>query len=442
MRNYMPIMRSLRSRLGPVAFAAAVALPLAGCEDKLLEFTDPDIITDAGSASGAIALLNGVVQRFTTMTNGQQGPDALFAYSGLLADEWRSGDTFEQRNQADIRNVPEQNTFLNSPFLNLNRVRSQGVSAISALRRFQPTPSSNIGLVYALTAFAENFAGEIYCNGIPFSETAADGTVTFGMPVTVDSAFKRAVASADSALKYIEGTNGANVANLARVIKGRALLNLNRPADAALAVGAVPTSFSYRITHSVNTTTNQIWALNPGARRYVVADREGGNGLPFVSARDPRVVTSTPTPLAFDSQTPFVALTNYGQFDPVVIANGIEARLIEAEAALRANDVTTWLARLNTARATRNDLPPLTDPGTLAARVDRTFYERGFWMFGTGHRLGDLRRLIRQHGRSASTVFPTGAFHKGGNYGTDVNLPISFDERNNPNFNGCLDRNP
>jgi len=69
------------------------------------------------------------------------------------------------------------------------------------------------------------------------------------------------------------------------------------------------------------------------------------------------------------------------------------------------------------------------------------FRERAFWMFGTGHRLGDLRRLIRQYGRTAETIFPTGAYPKGGNYSTDVNIPLSADEANNPHFAGCTDRN-
>ncbi|HEX9895877.1 MAG TPA: hypothetical protein VGA78_18240 [Gemmatimonadales bacterium] len=442
MRTYtLTSARAFRFRLGTAAIMAAV-LPLSGCEDDFLEYTDPDIITDANSASGAIALRNGVVQRFTQMVNGMQGPDALFIYSGLVADEWRSGDTFEQRNQADIRSIPEENTFLDDVLLRLNQVRTQGRSAINSLRQFVPTPTSNVGLMFALTGFVENLAGEAYCNGIPFSELADDGTPVFADPVTVDSAFRRAVASADSALKYVTGTDGPKVADLARIVKGRALLNLNQPADAAAAVTTVATSFEYQVFHSSITTTNQTWALNAGARRYVVADNEGGNGLPFVSAADPRVVTATPTPLSFDSQTPFVALTNFGQFDPMTVAGGIEARLIEAEAALRAGDAAGWLAKLNEARATRTDLPALADPGSEAARVDLTFYERAFWMFATGHRLGDLRRLVRQYGRGAETVFPTGAFHKGGSYGSDLNIPISFDERNNPNFTGCLDRNP
>ena len=55
--------------------------------------------------------------------------------------------------------------------------------------------------------------------------------------------------------------------------------------------------------------------------------------------------------------------------------------------------------------------------------------------------LGDLRRLVRQYGRTQDQVFPTGTFFKNGNCGTDVNLPITTDELNNPSFTGCIDRN-
>jgi hypothetical protein len=61
-------------------------------------------------------------------------------------------------------------------------------------------------------------------------------------------------------------------------------------------------------------------------------------------------------------------------------------------------------------------------------------------VFGRGQRLSDLRRLIRQYGRTQDQVFPTGAFHKGGNFGADVKLPVPDAELTNPNFKGCLDR--
>ena len=85
-------------------------------------------------------------------------------------------------------------------------------------------------------------------------------------------------------------------------------------------------------------------------------------------------------------------------------------------------------------------LGPLTDPGTPAARLSLHFREKAFWTFSRGQRLGDMRRLVTQYKRLVTDVFPIGIHYKGGDYGADVNFPIVTDERNNPKFNGCLDR--
>jgi len=72
--------------------------------------------------------------------------------------------------------------------------------------------------------------------------------------------------------------------------------------------------------------------------------------------------------------------------------------------------------------------------------VLQVFHERAFWMYLTGHREGDLRRLIRQYGFAATSVFPIGVDVNGIAYGPDVNFSISEDEDNNPNFHGCTNR--
>jgi hypothetical protein len=83
-------------------------------------------------------------------------------------------------------------------------------------------------------------------------------------------------------------------------------------------------------------------------------------------------------------------------------------------------------------------------PTTKAAAIDLLYKERGFWFWITGHRLGDMRRLITVYQRDAETVFPTGPMATAtspipGNYGTSTSVTIPFSERNNPKFQGCLD---
>jgi hypothetical protein len=78
-------------------------------------------------------------------------------------------------------------------------------------------------------------------------------------------------------------------------------------------------------------------------------------------------------------------------------------------------------------------------------REDITFRERAFWMFGTGHRLGDMRRLIRQYHRPTASIFPSGLqpylTEPPNVYGSLVNLEPSASEfDNNPNYHGCFNR--
>jgi starch-binding outer membrane protein, SusD/RagB family len=105
--------------------------------------------------------------------------------------------------------------------------------------------------------------------------------------------------------------------------------------------------------------------------------------------------------------------------------------------------------RLNPNTAAIGVLPNLAAADTVSAggAVNLLFNERARWLWLTAHRLGDLRRLVRPvasggYGRADAAVWPTGAYFKGGTYGTDENFPLPVTEQNNPNFRGCLDRNP
>ena len=112
----------------------------------------------------------------------------------------------------------------------------------------------------------------------------------------------------------------------------------------------------------------------------------------------------------------------------------------EAEAALNASNPALWLSKLTEARAPYSMTAPV-DPGTAAGRVDLMFRERAFAMFATSHRMGDLRRLVRQYGRDPEKVWPSGAYHKNGlTRGIDQNMVVPATEKNNPNFTACINR--
>jgi hypothetical protein len=424
---------------------------LAACTPgDALDVTDPDIInpSDVLTPAGADAVRIGALARFSTATSGSE---SFFLIGGLFSDEYNNSDTFISRQEIDQRLTTLDNSDLLEAVRFSNRARLSAMQAIPLLQQFkQGGPTRDVAEMFFVQAFTENDMAEHMCDGLVFSSVDLDGTEHYGSPITTTQAFERAVAHADSGLAVISGTTAADnrIRYALQVTKARALLNLNRAADAATAVAGVPTNFAYLINHTVTADANATWDLNNSARRYSVSTGEGQNGLNFATAGDPRLPVclgttagctagtqrnrddNTPIPLYVQKKWP-------EQTSDVAVSSGIEARLIEAEAQLRAGNYAAaggTLAILNTLRATVTGLTPLAAAATDAARVDQLFRERAFWLFGTGHRTGDLRRLIRApYDRAANTVFPVGEWHKQGSYGTDVNLPVPNAERNNPN---------
>src|SRR5215217_5544311 len=88
---------------GGLALTAACSGSLS---DNLLTAVDPDIInpSDVNSVDGAEGLRLGVLRRLVTMTGEPvANTEGVWFTSGLLADEWKSGDTFVQRDETDKR---------------------------------------------------------------------------------------------------------------------------------------------------------------------------------------------------------------------------------------------------------------------------------------------------------------------------------------------------
>jgi len=454
--------QTLNSRRRGAAAAALLLLVAAGCmsTDRILSVEDPDIINpaDVQSPAGANAVRIGALARFNTATSGDE---SLFLLGGMLGDEWINGDSFIDRQQIDQRVIVTSNSFLTTASRAINRARLSALQATQLMKQYNASaPGWQPAEMYFVEGYTENLMGEDYCNGLVFS-SIVDGKEQYGSQITDQAAFAQALAHVDSGLALVTGstTDDVRVRNALAVLRGRILLNIgpSRYAEAATSVAAVPTSFKYQELHALTATTNSIWSLNNSNRRYSVAANEGTNGLNYSTANDPRIPVCQGGDSACkangvsqasrdDLGKPFtVQLIWPTAASSVTIVSGIEARLIEAEAAQAAGNPGAAIAALNAARATVPGLAPLADPGTDPARVDLIFRERAFWMFSTGHRLGDMRRLIRQYGRAADTVFPVGPWHKGGNYGTDVNVPIPQAEVNNPNLPAsgqtCLDRN-
>lgn len=425
-------------------------LPLAGC--GLLDTEQPNII-DPGtinSPEGAQSLRLGAISDFAFVKDGDgtQFDDGLILVGGLLADEFLHSTTPPSQQEIDQRTTALLNPSLSDLYRNLHRARAGAENAAAALQEFLVFPDStpDVAEMQAIAGFTYLYFGENFCSGVPFSRVSGDSLI-FGAPQTTVQTFQLALAKFDSALAQPGlALDDGTITNLALVGRGRALLNLDLFTEAAAAVSAVPTEFVYATEHAESPVRlqNAIWSYTNGYL-WSVADSEGVAGLPYRSALDPRVPWTDFEDTGLDLITPQYSLDKYPDASaPVPVADGIEARLIEAEAELAANNFSGMTTILNDLRAFFPDLGlgNLANPGSEDEAEDQLFSERAFWLFATGHRLGDMRRLLRFYGRPEDTVFPTGPYHKGGSYGTDVNLPIPIEEENNPNFTGCFDRAP
>jgi hypothetical protein len=435
------------------AVGAFAALLFAGC--GLLDTQQPNII-DPGtlnSPAGAESIRTGALADFAFAKDGDgtQFQDGLILVAGLLSDEFVHSTTPPSEQEIDQRSTARLTPSLSDAYRNMHKARAGAELAAESLRKYlvEPDSTTEIAEMQSIAGFAYLYFGEDFCSGVPFSKVRGD-TITYGQPETAEQTFTSALAKFDSALAQPGlALDDGTITSLAAVGRARALLDLDDYTDAAAAVSAVPSDFSYVTEHAESPLRlqNAIWSYtNSGL--WSVSDLEGGNGLPYISAEDPRVPVDSLdddgdgfADPGLDLITPQYFLLKYPDAAaPVPVADGTEARLIEAEAQLQANNFSGMRTTLNTLRQ-GTGLASLPTPASRDAAIDMLFSERAFWLYATGHRLGDMRRLIRVYGRDPETVFPTGAYHKNGQYGPDVNLPIPIEEDNNPNSHGCLDRN-
>src|SRR5690606_30691165 len=236
-------------------------------------------------------------------------------------------------------------------FRELSRARRSAERGDSLFRQFNGLESERAELL-ALAGFTYIYFGENYCTGVPFSEFNEEtDQFEFGTPLSTSEIFERALERFDEALPI--ASEDERILNLIRVGRGRALVNLGRFDEAAAAVADVPTEFAYLVEHSSNTSAqnNGVWNRVNNLGRWSVADdqgiayrtafEEGDTRVPyFIAAAGPQRVGQRQAALRFQQMKYPTRESN------VPVASGVEARLIEAEAALDAGQSGPWLTAL------------------------------------------------------------------------------------------------
>jgi starch-binding outer membrane protein, SusD/RagB family len=435
-----------RRVLAPALFAAGL-LGSTACSD-MLTVSDPTAIQESqiGTERIAVSFWRAALDRLDVISEAVRE-------TGMLTDEFFWNASNQDINYvypsngyvADKRDVTRYLALTSSggglqTYSGWQELRLLATVATRKLMPFSAKADHRVqlGELYALRGLAALRLAQNVCPGFPLNDIDAQYGPVFGPPLTTTQVLERALVDFDSAAIY--AADSARILDFVRVGRASVLVELGRYSDAATAATAVPDGYTY---------TGQV--VRPlgeyGSTERSVSDKEGSNGLDFVSAHDPRVETTyigmanNGVDSLFDIVRYMTGPDNNGA-TPLVLLSGVEARLIEAEAALNEHpDDGAWLDILNHLRATAVTpaLDDLDDPATTTERIDLLYRERAFWLFATDHRLGDLRRLMRVYGRAPETLFPTGTYRTGGPYGpmTSLPFPASLEAINNPAITGC-----
>ncbi len=455
MATHMAMRLSIR-----LVMVCASCIALTGCSlsDLVNNVELPSDIIDPKAVkneAGALQMYRATVIRLADVVGGGSTDDAYkqsFAVvSGVFTDEF----TLAQRDFGgwlrftDFRSTPTDGAdpyrgLHNEPYRGLHAVRSLARETRGLLRRYASSTSSDLmGHLFAIEGMADVLLAELYCSGIPLSTIDFESDYTLTRGFSTVEVYQQALALFDSADVLLR--DSTRIRHFLQIARARTLLGIGDYEAARVAIADVPSAYQYVLTYA--STRPKLVAR---MRDVELGSREGVNGLPFLDGTDPRTLLPS-----LSSAT-----------DPLVFSSGVEARLIEAEAALHAKE-SKWLSILNKLRTTCTTtdvcphpeppgdggvagLPLLSDPAEGASYSDATananrlaliFEERGYWLLLTGHRQGDLRRWVRMYQRPAETVYPVGPYNPGVEYGSDVNIPVpSVETQNNPLYGGCLNR--
>ena len=271
------MMRRLhQSRPAAAWVAVGAVLALAACtfdpKKELLEPQNPSIIgpEQVNSPTAADALRLGVLARLRSMT---QSADGAWLNAGLMADEWKSSNTFFQHQDIDRRSIPTNNAEVASIYGGYQGARGPAYTAIDGLNTYLPTPLYLAQMWFTL-GFAELQLGEYFCNGIPLGQTVG-GQAIYSKPYTDAEVFGIAISHLDSSLTLLGSASDTASLTLQyanRIAKARAQIQLGKFAEAATLVGPVPTNWRWLFTFVTTSGDNGLWNYNNSVKRFTVSD--------------------------------------------------------------------------------------------------------------------------------------------------------------------------
>jgi hypothetical protein len=415
-----------RRRRAPLAAALLLLAGTTACDtvDRLLTVNSPSRLAE----SSFLVPQNAVLISNSAIADFECAQGAYIVASGLAAGELVEGTQTAARWSYDRRDIEANQAQYASAgcaaigvYTPLNTARHTNDQAVSLLEGWSDAQVANRQRLIARNAAMAGYSIVLLAEGF------CECVINLGPGLTPAQAFDSAIVRFDKAIAAAQTANEASALNLARVGKARAQLGKGDLAGAAATAAQVPQDFVFNATHDLNAATrnNRIFAQNN--QGFAVTIAPAYRAMTVGGTPDPRVRAQDAGRNATDQvNRAWVQLKYASLTAPTPIASGIEARLIQAEAAGAGQGVGI----INALRARAGvALPPLTaaEQQNFVATV---MEERNRELWLQGNRWFDMNRRTLPQVPVAGT-----AYSKGGIYGAQRCWPLPDVERfANPNF--------
>lgn len=443
-------MTSLPERVRALAAVLLLAGTLAGC-DGILDVENPTVVTpeSLNSPEGVSILVNGVVGNF------QRSMDDYVIGSGLLTDELvnAGGQAAPGYRATDERTVSPAARRLPGVWADVQLARRFADDADSTLRAAMDDPDfagvtarleRGIATARLYRGYTRLLLAELYCRTVIEDDGPARSPA---------QAAQRARELLAQAADRASNAGLTDVVRATRVGRARAHAYLGNYAEARALAAEVPSSFAFPVEYSSNSIEqeNTVFQVTHGVNDFLNITVGDGTDDDVHRERWPYfdewveqgLVDPDPGREAFDAAVDVNLQHRYVRGSAnMVLASGWEARMIQAEAALRSAEVATAeelvgeLLRDPEQQANpilRSNSALQLEPfrfdgftGTLSVDLERLARARAAGLWLTGTRQGLLRRL---EARDAVELYPPET------EGDATCLPIPEEELdNNPNL--------
>jgi len=372
---------STRRSLAHLAVAGAF-LVLTGCSDIFtLDVEAPGRIAD-DDLNNPDAVPGLVVGMSYDLTDAV---DAMLQEANLGGGEtWHGGSyDFGQIPQGVFKQVPiDWNGTYNS-MQQARWVAENGLQRIAEVLEpdeFEDNP--DVARAYLLAGYANRLLGELQCRS----------TVDGGPDLPHTEHFNRADSLFGRAITVGQAAGRTDIVRAAYGGRASVRLSLGLYAQAASDASQVPTDFVYNAIFSISNQNDYVYETTY-RREFSL-----WSSMWQTVTDDPRVPWIIPVDAkgqvlkGQDGTTPFYQQKKWtDEGDDIPLTKGTEARLIQAEAALRNNDYTAAQGFINQARA-QYGMDPLTLPASQAEAWPILRFERYATNWLEGRRLWDMRR--------------------------------------------------